>query len=96
MSFESNTIGLFYINSLDHSCRPGQMFGEVFRCLKPGSYFINDFFPGHMGRYEACRIDSAEDVNSAMPLEMRLYSHIPHLATLTKQFADELIFKKSK
>lgn len=70
LSLEADSIGLFYTNSLDHSYNPLQMFREVARCLRTGGYFIIDFFPGHMGKYEACRIDAVEEVNSAMPSEL--------------------------
>ena len=97
MSFESDTVGIFYTNSLDHSCKPKQMFEEVYRCLKPGGIFIIDFFPGHMGRYEACKIDSIEDLIPAMPIEMKFVQGRPTPEfDLAGQSAHEIVFKKSE
>ena len=96
MSFESGTVGMFYTNSLDHSCKPKQMFEEVYRCLKPGGFFIIDFFLGHMGKYEACKIDSVGDIVIAMPMEMKLNSRVSWPSGLAGDVIHEVIFKKGK
>ena len=93
LSFESETIGMFYTNSLDHSCKPEQMFKEVSRCLSADGYFIVDFFPGHMGKYEACKIDSVKDIKKITPKNMKLVS-CSELTIILSDPGMELIFEK--
>ncbi len=93
LSFEPETVGIFYTNSLDHSCKPEQMLKEASRCLMSGGYFIIEFFPGHMGKYESCKIDSVEDIKTIMPKDMKLVSNTIITEILTNP-GIELIFEK--
>ena len=93
LSFDSKTVGMFYTNSLDHSCKPEQMFKEVSRCLISGGYFVVDFFGGHMGKYEACKIDSVKDIKKITPKNMNLLS-CTELTIVLSDPGVELIFEK--
>ena len=57
--------------------------------------FFADFFDGHMGTYEACQIDTIQEVEKMMPLGMKLVNSRRLSVTLSDP-GYELIFKKSK
>ena len=69
------------------------MFKEVSRCLSADGYFIVDFFPGHMGKYEACKIDSVKDIKKITPKNMKLVS-CSELTIILSDPGMELIFEK--
>jgi len=84
LPFESGAIEIIYTNAIDHSCKPEKMIEEAFRCLKPGGYLIIDYYPGHMGGYEACQIDTFEDMVGLIPEKIAYVAsgtYIPHTFT---------------
>jgi SAM-dependent methyltransferase len=93
LSYGDETIDIFYTNSIDHSNDPAKMFSEVARCLKVGGYFIADFQFGHMGNYEACRIDNFEDVLNVTPDPLETVGKPRKVGTLSNP-TTEVIFKK--
>lgn len=95
LTFNDKSVDIFYTNALDHSWNPTEMFKEVYRCLIPGGYFFADFFDGHMGTYEACQIDTIQEVEKMMPLGMKLVNSRRMSVTLSDP-GYELIFKKNK
>jgi SAM-dependent methyltransferase len=94
LSFEDETIDIFYSNSIDHSNDPPRMFSEISRCLKASGYFIADFQFEHMGSYEACKIDNLEDAKSASPDCLEVISVTERVPTLSNQTTEVLFRKK--
>ena len=94
LSFEDETVDIFYTNSVDHSNDPAKMFSEAARCLKSGGYFIADIFFGHASTYEACLIEGMEDIFSILPDSMEPITHC-NLPDSLSDPAVELIFRKS-
>ena len=93
LSYGDKTVDIFYTNSIDHSSDPIKMFSEVARCLKTGGYFVADFQFGHMGNYEACKIDSFEDVREMIPKSLETVGKPTKVGTLSNP-TTEIIFKK--
>jgi hypothetical protein len=69
------------------------MFSEVARCLKAGGCFIADFQFGHMGRYEACRIDTIEDAIGLMPDSLNSVVLVSEVESVSNPMT-EVIFRK--
>ena len=93
LSYDDGTVDIFYTNSIDHSNDPATMFSEISRCLKEGGSCIVDFQFGHMGNYEACRIDNVEDVKKMIPNCLKIVGSPTIVGTLSNP-TTEIIFRK--
>ena len=62
MSFDDNSVGLFYTNIFDHSIKPAKFIDEIIRCLKPaGAAFMQLQLGNNLDKYGVLYIESPGD-----------------------------------